>query len=50
MYLSTPIKVPNVLGKIVRKKKGESIYVFYETVRVFDPKHRFNVPTLVVIG
>lgn len=50
MYLSSYIQVPDNPGKIVRRKKGENIYVLYEVARVYDPKRQFNVPKRVVIG
>lgn len=50
MYFSTPVKVPAVSGKIVRKKQGACTYVLFETERVYDPKRRFNVPKRVIIG
>ena len=43
MYFSTPVKVPAVSGKIVRKKQGACTYVLFETERVYDPKRRFNL-------
>lgn len=50
MYRSSCIPVPNEPGKIVRRKKGNSIYVLYEIGRVYDPKRQFNVPKRVIIG
>lgn len=50
MYLPNLVNVPTVTGKIVRKKKGASIYVLFETDRVYDPKRKFNVPKRVIIG
>ena len=50
MYRSFCIPVPNEPGKIVRRKKGNSIYVLYEISRVYDPKRQFNVPKRVIIG
>ena len=50
MYRSSYIPVPNEPGKIVRRKKGNSIYVLYEIGRVYDPKRQFNVPKRVIIG
>lgn len=50
MYLSSYIPVPNIPGKIVRRKKGDNTYVLYEVARVYDPKRQFNVPKRVVIG
>ena len=50
MYSSSHIQVPDVPGKIVRRKKGNGIYVLYEVARVYDPKRQFNVPKRVIIG
>ena len=47
MYSSSHIQVPDVPGKIVRRKKGNGIYVLYEVARVYDPKRQFNVPESV---
>lgn len=29
MYFSTPVKIPDVSGKIVRKKQGANTYVLF---------------------
>lgn len=50
MYLSSSIPVPKNPGKIVRRKKGENVYVLYEVARVYDQKRQYNVPKRVVIG
>lgn len=50
MYLSKPVKIPAVEGKIVMHTKGSSTYVLYEVDRVYNPKKKFNVPTRVSIG
>ena len=50
MYLDCLVKVPEIPGKIVYKKKGPSTYVLYENGRSYDPKKRFNQPKRVIIG
>lgn len=50
MYSSSHIQVPDTPGKIVRRKKGNGIYVLYEVALVYDPKRQFNVPKRVIIG
>lgn len=50
MYLDCLVKMPNVPGKIVCQKKGETTYVYYETDRTYDPKKRYTAPKRVVIG
>lgn len=50
MYLSASVKIPEVPGKITRRKMGNNIYVLFETGRVYDPKRRFNVPQRATIG
>ena len=50
MYLPNLVNVPTVTGKIVRKKKGASIYVLFETDRVYDPKRKFNLSSLLIVS
>jgi len=50
MYLKALVDIPNQTGKIVTQKKKDSIYVFYEYDRVYDPVRKFNVPKRAVIG
>ena len=50
MYLDCLVKVPEIPGKIVYKKKGPSTYVLYECGRSYDPEKRFNQPKRVIIG
>lgn len=44
MYLDCLVKMPNVPGKIVCQKKGETTYVYYETDRTYDPEKRYTAP------
>ena len=50
MYLSETVKIPEIPGKITRRKMGNNVYVLLETGRVYDPKRQFNVPQRVTIG
>lgn len=50
MYLDCLVKMPNVPGKIVCQKKGETTYVYYETDRTYDPEKRYTAPKRVTIG
>lgn len=50
MYLKALVDIPSQTGKIVTQKKKDSIYVFYEYDRVYDPVRKFNVPKRAVIG
>ena len=50
MYLSATVKVPEIAGKITRRKMGTNVYVLFEVGRVYDPKRQFNVPQRITIG
>jgi hypothetical protein len=48
--LDVLVKIPDVKGKITRKKKGNSIYINYEYGRVYDTERKFNIPQRATIG
>ena len=50
MYLDVLVKIPDVRGKITRKKKGNAIYINYEYGRKYDPERKFNIPQRATIG
>lgn len=50
MYYDFTVKIPDVPGKIVLKKKGDAVYVQYEYDRVYDADRKFNVPKRAIIG
>lgn len=50
MYLDVLVKIPDVKGKIIRKQKGNSIYINYEYGRDYDSERKFNIPKRVTIG
>ena len=50
MYFDFLVPVPNVPGKIVRKRIKGSIYIYYEYDRTYDPVRKFNIPKRATIG
>jgi transposase len=50
MYYNFTVDIPDVSGKIVLKKKGDSVYVQYEYDRVYDAERKFNIPKRAIIG
>ena len=50
MYLDFLVGIPDVPGKITRRKKGGAIYINYEYGRDYDPKRKFNIPLRATIG
>ena len=50
MYLDVLVNVPDVPGKIVRKRIKETIYIDYEYHRFYDPVRKFNIPKRTTIG
>jgi hypothetical protein len=50
MYMSQPVPIPDVKGKIVRKEVNGTTYIYYETGRIYDPNKKSNHPYRKVIG
>ena len=50
MYLDCTIKIPEVDGKITKKKIKQTIYVYYEYARIYDRDKKYNVPKRTCIG
>lgn len=50
MYYDFIVPIPDTPGKIVRKKKGDSVYVQYEYDRVYDAQRKYNIPKRAIIG
>ena len=50
MYLDFLIEIPDVSGKITRRKKGRNTYINYEYSRIYDPDRKYNIPQRVTIG
>lgn len=50
MYLDFLVQVPDVPGKIVRKRIKDNIYIDFEYERIYDQLRRFNIPKRTTIG
>jgi hypothetical protein len=50
MFLDRPVRVPEVPGKIVDRKKGENTYVLYEKGRRYDKIRKFTLVDRCFIG
>jgi len=50
MFYDFEVPVPDIPGKIIRRKKGVSIHVEYQYSRVYNPQKKYNVPKRTVIG
>jgi transposase len=50
MYLDFLVKIPDVTGKMTRRKKGDSIYVEYAYNRVYHPEKQYTTVSRATIG
>jgi uncharacterized protein (UPF0128 family) len=50
MYLDFQVKIPDVPGKITKKKKGETTYIDFEYAREYLPERKYTIPRRVTIG
>lgn len=50
MYLNTTVKIPDVKGKIITKKKGGTTYVLYQYGCEYNKEKRYAVPQRSIVG
>ena len=50
MYLSTTVKIPEMKGKIISKKKGETTYILYQYGSEYHPDKQYAVPLRTIVG
>ena len=50
MYFNCTVKIPDVKGKIITKKKGDSSYVLYQYDSVYNKEKKYAVPKRCIIG
>ena len=43
MYLNTTIKIPEIKGKIITKKKGTTTYILYQYGSEYRPEKQYSV-------
>ena len=50
MYLNTTVRIPEIKGKIITKKKGGTTYILYQYGSEYNPEKRYAVPLRAIIG
>ena len=50
MYMSKPVPIPKVKGKITLREINNNTYVYYEINRIYDPNRQNTQPFRKVIG
>lgn len=50
MYLNTTVKIPEMKGKIITKKKGSTTYILYQYGNAYNPEKRYAVPLRAIVG
>ena len=50
MYFDFTVPVPLVQGKIIRKKKGNTVYVLYQYGQEYKSEKKYAIPKRTIIG
>ena len=50
MYLNTTVKIPEMKGKIISKKKGGTTYILYQYSSQYHPDKKYAVPLRTIVG
>ena len=50
MYLNTTVKIPEMKGKIISKKKGGTTYILYQYGSEYNPDKKYAVPLRAIVG
>ncbi len=50
MYFNFTVNIPREKGKIITKKKGNSVYVLYQYGQVYKPDKKYAIPQRTIIG
>ena len=50
MYLNTTVKIPEMKGKIISKKKGGTTYILYQYGSEYNPDKQYAVPLRTIVG
>ena len=50
MYLNTTVKIPEIKGKIITKKKGTTTYILYQYGSEYRPEKQYSVPLRTIVG
>ena len=50
MYFDTTVKIPEMKGKIITKKKGGATYILYQYGSEYKPEKQYAVPLRAIVG
>lgn len=50
MYYDYTVKIPNIKGKIITKKKSDSTYVLFQYGQQYNPEKKYAIPQRTIIG
>ena len=50
MYFNTTVKIPEIKGKIIAKKKGATTYILYQYGNEYNPEKQYSVPLRAIVG
>ena len=50
MYLNTTVKIPQVKGKIITRKKGEATYILYQYGSDYNQEKQYAIPLRAIVG
>lgn len=50
MYFNIPVKIPDIRGKIITKKKGAATYILYQYGSKYNQEKQYAVPLRAIIG
>ena len=50
MYFNTTVKIPELKGKIISKKKGNTTYILYQYGSEYKPEKQYAVPLRAIVG
>lgn len=50
MYFNTTVKIPEIKGKIITKKKGTATYILYQYGSEYHPEKQYAVPRRTIVG
>ena len=50
MYYDFTVPVPKVQGKIIRKPKGDTVYVLFQYGQKYNKEKKYSVPQRTIIG
>ena len=50
MYYDFTVPIPQIQGKIIQKKKGQSVYILYQYGQEYNAEKQYSVPQRSSIG